>query len=171
MELYVNPQITGFRQDVDGTIKELKIGSNKEDAYANIIEQGSKAKLENNKTATINVSTYTEPVEITPTSGKDGMKKATITLSNIPSGQVNAYCWGDNDIKIFTDFSSAPNSAPSYVLTAKDGLVQKTTWEDFGFDDYVYEKVDDSTIKLTSIDDPTDVITFIRWNSNDFVLW
>lgn len=38
MELFVNPQITGFRQDVDGTIKELKIGSNKEDAYANIIE-------------------------------------------------------------------------------------------------------------------------------------
>ena len=43
------------------------------------------ADLENNKTATINVSTYTEPVEVTPTSGKDGMKKATITLSNIPA--------------------------------------------------------------------------------------
>ena len=43
------------------------------------------ANLEDNKTATIDVSTYTEPVEITPTRGKDGMKKATITLSNIPS--------------------------------------------------------------------------------------
>ena len=43
------------------------------------------ADLDNNKTATINVSTYTEPVEVTPTSGKDGMKKATITLSNIPA--------------------------------------------------------------------------------------
>ena len=42
------------------------------------------ADLDNNKTATINVSTYTEPVEVTPTAGKDGMKKATITLSNIP---------------------------------------------------------------------------------------
>lgn len=41
-------------------------------------------ELQNNKTATINVSTYTEPVEVTPTSGKDAMKKATITLSNIP---------------------------------------------------------------------------------------
>lgn len=41
--------------------------------------------LQNNKTATINVSTYTEPVEVTPTSGKDAMKKATITLSNIPA--------------------------------------------------------------------------------------
>ena len=43
------------------------------------------ADLDNNKTATINVSTYTEPVEVTPTAGKDGMKKATITLSNIPA--------------------------------------------------------------------------------------
>ena len=37
----------------------------------------SGADLDNNKTATINVSTYTEPVVVTPTSGKDGMKKAT----------------------------------------------------------------------------------------------
>ncbi len=42
------------------------------------------ADLENNKAQTINVSTYSAPVEVTPTSGKDGMKKATITLSNIP---------------------------------------------------------------------------------------
>ena len=88
MNLMVNPTITGFRQEVDGTIKELKLGEAKEDAYANIIEQGG-ADLENNKAATINVSTYTEPVEITPTSGKDGMKKATITLSNIPQIQSN----------------------------------------------------------------------------------
>lgn len=85
MDLMVNPVITDFQQDVNGDIKMLKIGSNKEDAYANIIEQGGSAKLDNNKTATINVSTYTEPVEVLPTSGKDGMKKATITLSNIPS--------------------------------------------------------------------------------------
>lgn len=85
MNLMVNPVITDFQQDVNGDIKMLKLGANKEDAYANIIEQGASAKLDNNKTATINVSTYTEPVVITPTSGKDGMKKATITLSNIPS--------------------------------------------------------------------------------------
>ena len=91
MNLLVNPTITGFRQEVDGTIKELKLGEAKEDAYENIIEQGGK-KLDNNKTATINVSTYTEPVVINPTSGKDGMKKATITLSNIPSPS------GDNTI-------------------------------------------------------------------------
>lgn len=42
--------------------------------------------IEANKAATIDVSTYTEPVEITPTAGKDGMAKATVTLTNIPSG-------------------------------------------------------------------------------------
>lgn len=93
MDLMVNPQITDFQQDVNGDIKMLKIGSNKEDAWANIAEQGASAKLDNNKTATINVSTYTEPVEVLPTSGKDGMKKATITLSNIPSGVSTLYAW------------------------------------------------------------------------------
>lgn len=44
------------------------------------------ADIEANKEATIDVSTYTEPVEITPTAGKDGMAKATVTLTNIPSG-------------------------------------------------------------------------------------
>lgn len=46
---------------------------------------GAGANLEDNKEVTIDVSTYTEPVEIIPTQGKDGMKKATVTLSNIPS--------------------------------------------------------------------------------------
>lgn len=52
------------------------------------------ADLEDNKEVTIDVSTYTEPVEITPTEGKDGMKKATVTLSNIPSPSGGTlYCW------------------------------------------------------------------------------
>lgn len=120
MELYVNPTITGFRQDVDGTIKELKIGSNKEDAYANIIEQGGK-KLDNNKTATINVSTYTEPVEITPTSGKDGMKKVTITLSNIPSGGT-LYCWENEINDVFYTTSATPaDEAPIYTSMGESG--------------------------------------------------
>lgn len=44
------------------------------------------AEIEANVTETIDVSQYTEPVEITPAAGKDGMAKATVTLSNIPSG-------------------------------------------------------------------------------------
>lgn len=94
MDLMVNPVITDFQQDVNGDIKMLKLGANKEDAWTNIAEQGGSAKLDNNKAATIDVSTYTEPVVINPTSGKDGMKKATITLSNIPStNSVTFYAW------------------------------------------------------------------------------
>lgn len=111
MDLMVNPVITGFRQDVDGTIKELKIGSNKEDAYANIIEQGASAKLDNNKTATIDVSAYTEPVVINPTSGKDGMKKATITLSNIPSPGTSftLYAWKAENHSLIWTLSATPS--------------------------------------------------------------
>ena len=55
------------------------------------------ADIEANKAATIDVSTYTAPVEITPTAGKDGMTKATVTLSNIPSGGSITYrAWTAN---------------------------------------------------------------------------
>lgn len=49
---------------------------------------GVVAELEANKEVSIDVSNYSEPVEITPSSGKDGMKKATITLENVPNGGV-----------------------------------------------------------------------------------
>ena len=62
--------------DCDHDVKDIAITAG---------EVPSGADLENNKAATINASTYTEPVEVTPSEGKDGMKKATITLSNIPS--------------------------------------------------------------------------------------
>ena len=42
------------------------------------------ADIEDNKAVTVDVSTYTEPIVITPTAGKDGMAKITLTLSNIP---------------------------------------------------------------------------------------
>ena len=62
---------------------------------------GSTVTLEDNKTATINVSTYTAPVEITPTEGKDGMKKATITLSNIPSSEKTLYAFGTAEAVVY----------------------------------------------------------------------
>lgn len=46
--------------------------------------EGGDADLEDNHEVTIDVGTYTEPVEVLPTEGKDGMKKATVTLDNIP---------------------------------------------------------------------------------------
>lgn len=117
MDLMVNPVITGFRQDVDGTIKELKLGEEKQDAWANIAEQGASSKLDNNKTKTIDVSTYTEPVEVLPTSGKDGMKKATITLSNIPSpsGGSTLYCWENPSHYYVYTLTSTPTTSDKAV--------------------------------------------------------
>lgn len=74
---------------------------------------GGSADLEDNKTATIDVSTYTEPVEIEPTAGKDGMKKATVILSNIPSGGMNRlYAWGYEGDGMFT-ISATPSVGDS----------------------------------------------------------
>ena len=74
-----NTNITNFSVDpITQQITSLEVNGE-------VVETGG-ADLDENKTATIDVSTYTEPVEITPTSGKDGMAKATITLSNIPVG-------------------------------------------------------------------------------------
>jgi hypothetical protein len=49
---------------------------------------GVVAELDANKEVSIDVSNYSEPVEITPSSGKNGIEKATITLENIPTANV-----------------------------------------------------------------------------------
>lgn len=76
----------------------------------------SGADLEDNKTTTIDVSTYTEPVEIEPTAGKDGMKKATVTLSNIPSGVTTLYYWHDLEDKNYIYTLSDTPSVGDMVL-------------------------------------------------------
>jgi hypothetical protein len=77
--------------DCDADVKNVAIKAG---------EIPSGADLEDNKTATIDVSTYTEPVEIEPSEGKDGMKKTTVTLTNIPSGggilSLKCYKWFDS---------------------------------------------------------------------------
>lgn len=119
-------QYKGFVIDLDGAKKFIKVtgatmatcvlGDCDVDVKQVAIKAGeipSGADLENNKTATIDVSTYTEPVEIEPTEGKDGMKKATVTLSNIPSGgSATAYSWREKTTNaiIYTNFSTAPDS-------------------------------------------------------------
>ena len=80
------------------------------------------AELETNKEVSIDVSNYNEPVEITPSNGKDGMEKATITLTNISSGgsgSTTYYCWNNSlsSNYIYFPFSVAPNEAPSSETT------------------------------------------------------
>lgn len=63
-----------------GEIKDLEINRQN-------VPLASSVKIETSKAVTIDVSEYTEPIEITPTAGKDGMAKVVITLSNIPEAE------------------------------------------------------------------------------------
>lgn len=163
MDLMVNPVITDFQQDVNGDIKMLKLGANKEDAWTNIAEQGSSAKLDNNKTATINVSTYTEPVEITPTSGKDGMKKATVTLSNIPStNTVTFYAWAIEGGSPYFTLSETPSVG--------DNLFSAPNDSDYGVlagVPLVITEVGEGTVTISSEGDET--VTYSRASTKDLV--
>ena len=93
-----------------------------------IVTSGSvptpQADLDNNKTKTINVSTYTSPVEILPTSGKDGMKKCTVTLSNIPNSKL--FAWKDEDSNIAYTVTETPEAEGDCFLSADTGLASDT---------------------------------------------
>ena len=81
-----------FIKVVGATMATAVLGDCDHDVKTIAIKAGevpSGADLDNNVEETINVSTYTEPVEIEPTEGKDGMKKATVTLSHIPEIEAN----------------------------------------------------------------------------------
>ena len=126
--------------------------------------------IESNKTATIDVSEYTEPVEITPTSGKDGMEKVTVTLSNIPSGgSATAYCWQSESVNYYFDFDIAPENGTALENT-------KQLW------------FNNSTLKMEVISNTgggegfnrvsdTEFIgfggsaTFTRQSANDITIW
>ena len=99
---------------------------------------GSEVVLENNKEATINVSSYTAPVEITPTAGKDGMKKATVTLSNIPEIEANKA--QTIDVSTYTEPVEITPTA------GKDGMAK-------------------ATVTLSNIPSPSGSVTAYAWSS------
>lgn len=77
MKTAASYEITKIRVNpAGGEIEELYINHEK-------VDMGSDS-LQDNKEVTIDASSYTEPVEVTPSSGKVAMKKATVTVSNIP---------------------------------------------------------------------------------------
>ncbi|MBO7735069.1 MAG: hypothetical protein J6S67_21075 [Methanobrevibacter sp.] len=91
-------QYKGFVVDLYGAGKFIKItgatmatavlGDCDHDVKKIAIKTGeipSGADLEDNKTVTIDASTYTEAVEVEPSDDYDGMKKATVIVSNIPT--------------------------------------------------------------------------------------
>lgn len=131
--------VKGFFVDLSGADKFIKVtGATYADVVfadcdfdpKSIITTGTvpapSADLDNNKTATINVSTYTEPVEITPTAGKDGMKKATVTLSNIPVAGATLYAWKDGSNNIAYTETATPEAEGDCYLSAITGLTSDT---------------------------------------------
>ncbi len=138
------------------------------------------ADIEENKAATIDVSQYSTPVEITPTSGKDGMAKTTVMLTNIPSGTVTAYCWKVEGVGFefseyrYFNFSEAPadrteintKKAARLYKDSSAGNIQFMAIETCGFD--TYTKV--SSTSFTGEADG-DELSFTRVAGKDFTLW
>lgn len=88
---------------------------------------GSDVDLEDNKAATINVSTYTVPVEIIPTAGKDGMKKATVTLSNIPTSEKTLYAFGDAEGVVYLlEIPAEDTASVTAYVPSVTGLTETT---------------------------------------------
>ena len=107
--------------------------------------------LEDNKAKTINVSTYTAPVEVTPTSGKDGMKKATITLSNIPSEVTKLYCWkqhaGSTLSNTLYTLSATPSTGDNYLESSDSSpLIELKELEEGTLTDYERDSDGDITL-------------------------
>ena len=151
-----NLQITKSKVK-NGEIVDLEINGQN-------IELGSEVPMDANKAATIDVSTYTEPVAITPSSGKKGMKKATVTLSNIPSAGGSAYAWqsADDNSYVYTNFDIAPeNLTGAKTLSAySDGHFDTIAFSDA----FEYSKTSDTAYVY-------DDITFNRASSKDITLW
>ena len=137
---------------------------------------GVVAELEANKEVSIDVSNYSEPVEITPSSGKNGMEKATITLTNISSGSsgTTAYGWiGSNDNRlVYTNYSVAPNDNDEFGsalrFNASNSKPDIKTQEVYSIEVFG-ERVSDT--EFTTTVRGSAYQTYTRDSSKDFTLW
>lgn len=78
----------------------------------------SENEIEKNKAVTIDVSAYTEPVAVTPTSPNDAMKKVTVTLSNT---KVKLFAWKNDTAVIYTK-TAEPTTSDKALVGASTGL-------------------------------------------------
>lgn len=149
-----------FIKVVGATMATAVLGDCDHDVKQIAIKAGEipSADLEDNKSATINVSTYTVPVEIAPTAGKDGMKKATVTLSNIPDvSTVKFYFWTSNDYQAYTMRATPSVGDKVYRHGYDDGEISSITPK-------TVKAVEDDTI---TIDDSGEDVVCTRDSSKD----
>ena len=92
--------------------------------FNKLVEEGGDVSLEDNHETTINVAEYTDSVEITPTEGKDGMKKATITLSNIPQAGATLYAWKNTTNILYTKVET-PTTSDKALIGASTGISEE----------------------------------------------
>lgn len=77
---------------------------------------GSETDLEENHAVTINAGEYTQPVEVTPAEGKDGMEKVTVTVTGVIKGLV---AFGSAEKAVYlTAVPSAEGAVKAYVPSA-----------------------------------------------------
>lgn len=77
---------------------------------------GAGIDLEANHAVTINAGEYTQPVEVTPAEGKDGMEKVTVTVTGIVKGLV---AFGSAEGAVYlTAVPSADGAVKAYVPSA-----------------------------------------------------
>ncbi|MBO7734940.1 MAG: hypothetical protein J6S67_20430 [Methanobrevibacter sp.] len=94
-----------------GEIKDLEINRQN-------VPLASSVKIEAEKDVTIDASTYSSPVEVTPTAGKNAMAKVVVTLTNV-SAIPTFFAWGMNSTPAY--FSISENlSAGDIVHTIAD---------------------------------------------------
>lgn len=78
---------------------------------------GAGIDLEANKASTVDVSTYTQPVEISPSSDYEAMEKVTLTLTGIIS---KLYAFGTADGAVYlTAIPAEDGTVDVYTTTAK----------------------------------------------------
>lgn len=89
-----------------GEIKDLEINRQN-------VPLASSVKIETSKAVTVDVSTYTEPIEVTSTVGKDAMAKAVVTLTNIPpsADDPSFYAWKSSDLEAAAYYSLSATPA------------------------------------------------------------
>ena len=134
---------------------------------------GSGADLEDNHQTTIDVSTYTEPVEVTPASGKDGMKKNTITLDNIPSGTATLYAWTvENEPSDITwyNFNIPPTTKEEFETSKQLYINVGVLYKETTGDVYSYTKISDTKLTV-QYEEGGDVITLVRDTTKDVIIW
>ena len=77
---------------------------------------GAGIDLDTNKAVTIKANEYVQPVEVTPTEGKDGMEKVTVTVTGIVKGLV---AFGSAEGAVYlTAVPSADGAVKAYVPSA-----------------------------------------------------